>query len=193
MTVLHPVAANADAALNAPLGRAAREREAAALAGEPVTFVVEAAGPAFDTREAALEAYAGRVEDPRPGRAGVAAEDRFCDLREMLVDRPAPPLRPTKEEGRRWPAPAERPTTVWRLSVAYWKLARAAAAAATGPELEQARRLRRTKREMAALDAAALRRLAGQPLRPVRPQQPLDLGLFEVRLPENPSIVMPDE
>lgn len=192
MTVLHPVAANADAALNAPLGRAAREREAAALAGEPVEFVVEAAGPAFESREAALEAYAGRVE--APGRSAVAPEDRFCDLREMLADRPPPPARPAKADGRRWPAPPPPPATLWRLSVSYWRPVSAAAEmASAGAELDQARRLRRARRDSRALDAAALRRLAGQPLRPVRPQQPLDLGLFEVRLPENPSIVMPDE
>ena len=32
-----------------------------------------------------------------------------------------------------------------------------------------------------------------RPLRPVEPQQPLDIGLFETRLPENPAIVVPDE
>ena len=37
MSILYPVAASAEAALNAPLGRAAREREAQALAGAAVT------------------------------------------------------------------------------------------------------------------------------------------------------------
>jgi hypothetical protein len=188
MTVLHPVATSADAALNAPLGRAAREREAAALAGATVTFTVEPAGPAFETREAALDAYAGRVEDERPGRRAVAPEDRWCSLREMLAAKAAPPVKPAYADGRRWPEPAEAPRTVWRLSVAYWKIA----AVEAQPELEQARRLRRAE-AAAELDAAALRRLARQPLQPVRPQQPLDLGLFEVRLPENPSIIVPDE
>ena len=35
--------------------------------------------------------------------------------------------------------------------------------------------------------------MARQPLRPVEPQQPLDIGLFEVRPPDAPHIVMPDE
>jgi len=35
--------------------------------------------------------------------------------------------------------------------------------------------------------------MARQPLRPVEPQRALDIGLFETRLPENPSIVVPDE
>jgi hypothetical protein len=68
MTVLHPCRPNAEAALNAPLGRAARAREAAAVAGDAVVFMVEETGPAFETREAALDAYAGRLEDERPGR-----------------------------------------------------------------------------------------------------------------------------
>jgi hypothetical protein len=190
MTVLHPVAANADAALNAPLGRAARERDAAAMAGAEVTFVVEPAGPAFDTREAALDAYAGRVEDDRPGRMRtIPPEDRWCELKEMLAVRAPAPVRPLMADGRRWPEPPPPPRTVWRLSVAYWKLAVADSPA----ELEQARRLRRQAEAAAALDAAALRRLAVQPLRPVRPQQPLDLGLFERRLPENPDVIVPDE
>jgi predicted Zn-dependent protease with MMP-like domain len=48
------------------------------------------------------------------------------------------------------------------------------------PDLAQARRLRRESRA-AELDARALRRLASQPLQPLRPQQPLDLGLFDFR------------
>ena len=44
-----------------------------------------------------------------------------------------------------------------------------------------------------ALDAAQLRALARQPLRPVKPQQPLDAGLFEMPAPEAPHILIPDE
>jgi hypothetical protein len=35
--------------------------------------------------------------------------------------------------------------------------------------------------------------MAQAPLRPIEPQQPLDIGLFETRLPEAPHIVVPDE
>jgi hypothetical protein len=77
---------------------------------------------------------------------------------------------------------------VWRLQVSYWRVG---AAEAEAP-LDQARALRR-EREAAGLQPAALKALARQPLRPVRPQQPLDTGLFEVRPPEAPHIVMPDE
>jgi hypothetical protein len=43
------------------------------------------------------------------------------------------------------------------------------------------------------MDAPALRARLERPLRPVKPQQPLDIGLFEVRPPEAPHILMPDE
>lgn len=185
MPVLHPVAANAAAALHAPLGRAAREREAATLAGAPVVFATEWTGPAFETREAALAAYAGRVDD---GRRPIAPEDAWCDLREPVVGRASAALRPAFADGRRWPAPPQPPRTAWRLSVSYWRLADAEPAV----DLDQARRLRRAA-QAAALDAAALRRLASQPLQPVRPQRALDLGLFDHRLPENPAIVVADE
>lgn len=178
MSVLHPVATNAAAALAAPLGRAAREREAAALAGGEVRFTVEATGPAFATRDAALAAWGARVEPGTP-------EDRWCELRETTAERRAP-MRPAFQDGRRWPAPQKAPATVWRLSVAYWRVVGADEAA----PLDQARALRR---KTADLDAKTLRRLARQPLQPVRPQQPLDLGLFEARLPENPDIVVADE
>jgi hypothetical protein len=106
-------------------------------------------------------------------------------------DRGGPPRRaaaPAFHNGRRWPEPPEPPRTVWRLSVSYWRLADAEPA----PDLDQARRLRRAA-EAAALDAAALRRLASQPLQPVQPQRALNLGLFDARLPENPAIVVADE
>ena len=59
--ILYPVAANAELAMAAPLGRAAREREALGVAGEAVVFTTDPTGPAFATREAALDAYAGPV------------------------------------------------------------------------------------------------------------------------------------
>lgn len=187
----YPVAKTADQALAAPLGRAVREREAMAAAGEPVAFVTEPAGPAFATREAALEAYAGKVEDDRTG-AGPAPEDRYCRLLEQIVLEPgrtAPlvPVRPTFEDGRRWPTPAQAPPkTVWRLVVSYWRIA----SAERPLEAPQARHARRSRQ---SLDAETLRAMSRQPLRAVEPQQPLDIGLFEARLPEAPHIVVPDE
>ena len=188
--ILYPVAASAEEALARPRGRAARERDAREFAGGPVRFVSEAAGPGYPSREAALDAYAGRLDDERPGHARlVAPQDRFCALREVAPGGAGPaPVEPAHAEGRRWPKPAPRPPSVFRLQVSYWR---------TGGEDEraladQARKLRR-KSEAAQLGAAQLRALARQPLRAVRPQQPLDVGLFEAPAPEAPHILIPDE
>ncbi|HTX49156.1 MAG TPA: hypothetical protein VME40_07180 [Caulobacteraceae bacterium] len=186
--ILYPVAASAEAAVSEPVGRAAREREARAAAGGPVEFVSEEVGPAYASREAALDANVGRLDDERPGRLNlVAPEDRFCLLRERAETAPTP-VEPAFAKGRRWPKPSRTPKTSFRLAVSYWRIADAPAAPPPG----QARALRRA-REAAQLDAAQLRALARQPLRPVRPQQPLDHGLFEAPAPEAPHILIPDE
>jgi len=199
MSILYPVAANAEAALARPQGHAAREREAVMMAGAPVSFVTEATGPAFPTREAALDAFAGRLDDTRPGRGvSLAPEDRYCVLAERIEGIVPAPVEPAFARGRRWPKPPARaPRTVFRLIVSYWRVG-VAAVAEPEPEPEpatsadQARALRR-KSEAAMLNAAELRALARQPLRPVKPQQPLDVGLFEVPAPEAPHILIPDE
>ncbi|MEO8114677.1 MAG: hypothetical protein ABI655_09860 [Phenylobacterium sp.] len=182
--ILYPVAANAEQALAAPMARAAREREAVAAAGEAVVFTTDAAGPAFATRQAALAAYGARVETIEP-------EDRYCRLAEQVLAEagkapPLAPVQPSYADGRRWPAPLPAPRTAWRLQVSYWRIA----TAERPIEAPQARRARRTK---ASLDPETLRAMARQPLRPVEPQQPLDIGLFETRLPESPHIIVPDE
>jgi hypothetical protein len=188
MSVLYPVAASVEEALARPRARAARERTARDAAAGPVRFVTELTGPAFATREAALDAYRGRLDDDRPDRrTAVLPEDRWCDVVEV-ADAPPRPVTPAMKDGRRWPAPPRSPATSWRLSVSYWRIG----APAAEPPLEQARALRRNA-EATALPAQALRALAEQPLQPVRPQQPLDIGLFEFRPPEAPHIVMPDE
>jgi len=155
-----------------------------------VLFTTDLVGPAFATREAALEAYQGRVEDERTGFTP-QIEDRWCRLVEHIVverGRAAKlaPIQPTYQDGRRWPEPAEAPRTTWRLSVCYWRIA----SAERPLEAPQARQARRSRRDV---DTATLRAMAQQPMRAVEPQQPLDIGLFEARLPENPSIVVPDE
>lgn len=192
--VLYPVAANPDEAFRTPRGRAAREREARALAGEAVAFVTEAVGPAYATREAALDALAGRIEDDRPGRSvQLAAEDRILALVEQVAPhgrkRSAPaPVQPTFESGRRWPSPPPAPETVWRAMISYWRVG----LPPPRPESrDQARQARRKAR--GGVDQETLRAYTRQPLRAVKPQQPLDIGLFETRLPEAPHIVVPDE
>ena len=190
--ILYPVAASAEEALVTPRGRAARARAAGAIAAGAVRFVTEATGPAFASREAALDAYAGRLDDARPGRGvSVAPEDRYLALAERIEGAPAPaPIEPAFEGGRRWPKPvAVRGRPVFRLVVSYWQLI---AAEAAPPTPDQARAVRR-RTEAAELGAAQLRALQRQPLRPVKPQQPLDVGLFEMPAPEAPHILIPDE
>lgn len=187
--ILYPVAETADAALASPMGRAARAREAQSLAGQDVVFVSEPVGPTFATREAAMDAYAGRLDDDRPGHARtVAAEDRYCRLAAQADGRAPRPIKPVFREGRRWPEPPPAPpATVWRLQVSYWR-PRAAEPAVDAPQARKARR-----GEPGAVGPEMLRALTSQPLRPVAAQQPLDIGLFERRLPEAPHIVVPDE
>lgn len=190
--VLFPIAANAEAALARPIGRAARASVASGLAGAEVTFASELVGPAFATREAALDAYAGRLDDERPGRTVlIQPEDRYCNLREFAVDAVAAASgqQPVYADGRRWPKPRTPPETAWRLSISYWRTVDAAEAVLSPPTTEPARR----RGQATPVDAGALRDRAARPLRPVKPQQPLDIGLFEVRPPDAPHIVMPDE
>jgi hypothetical protein len=182
--ILYPVAPNPDQALSRPAGRAAREREARSIAGEAVTFATEPVGPAFPSREAALEAFRERIETIEP-------QDRFCQLVERVVTEPGhsarlAPVSPTFQDGRRWPPPPVQPArTVWRLLISYWR-------PASAPTLE-APQARVARKAGSAVDPATLRAMARQPLKPVQPQQPLDIGLFETRPPEAPHIVMPDE
>jgi len=190
MTILYPVAANAQAALASPLGRAAREREARGVAGEAVAFVTEEVGALYATREAALDAYRGRLDDERTAsKVQVAPEDRYLSLRAVVEGpAPAPPLQPSFAEGRRWPKPPAAPRSGFRLLVSYWRIGKAPAQA---PK-DQARTARR-RQGAAPLSADEVRALARQPLRPVRPQQPLDIGLFEAPAPEAPHILIPDD
>ena len=133
------------------------------------------AGPVFRHEEEARACYAGRLDDDRPGqRVNLPSEDRFCELK-AIVQRSRVPFAP--------------PHTVWRLSVGYWRIGAAPALATGAP---QARKARRSKAGPAP-DTDALDAIARQPLLPIKPQQPLDIGLFERRLPESPHIVVPDE
>ena len=189
--IRYPVAQNAEAALSAPMARAARASDAEAVAGAAVEFVSEAAGPAFDSREAALSAYAGRLDDERPEhRMTIEPEDRYCALIELAAGpvAPRPVMQPTYRGGRRWPKPDAPRPTVWRLSIRYWRVAVARPLLEAEPPAPP-----RAGRKGAPLDAKALRERLGEPLRPLKPQQPLDIGLFEVRPPEAPHILMPDD
>ena len=180
--VLYPVAANAEAALTRPVGRAAREREARDLAGRDVEFISEEVGPAFETADAAEAAFGPVLE-------GGAARIREVIAKVKGRTPVVAPVKPVYAGGHRWPkVEAPLAKTVWRLSISYWRIVDPARFA----ELEQARKARKTA-EGETLGRDALRALSRQPLQPVKPQQPLDVGLFEYRLPEAPEIVIPDE
>jgi hypothetical protein len=172
----YPVAANAEQAMASPLGRAAREREALGVAGEAVVFTTDPTGPAFASREAALAAYGNLLDEPWRRLA-----------EQILPGQRIAHAEPSFEDGRRWPAPpAAPPRTAWRLMVSYWRIA----TAERPIETPQARKARRAR---APVDPETVRAMAHGPLRPIEPQQPLDIGLFEVRPPDAPHIVMPDE
>ena len=176
MSILYPVAGSADEALQAPRGVAAREREARDVAGGPVNFAAEAVGPAFVTQEALADAFKAAVAQP------------WCAMRPVSKEAKAKgPAKPVNADGRRWAEPPSPETVLWRLSISYWRIE----SAERTPD-DHARRLRRDP-DARELDARALRALARQPLRAVKPQQPLDVGLFEVRRPEAPHDLMPDE
>ncbi len=179
--ITYPVAANAEQALAAPLGRAEREREAQVVAGgaqarQPVVFVSDPTGPAFATRDAAEDAYRAPLAE---GFARV--------VEQILPGQHMKPVEPTYADGRRWPAsPPAAPRTSWRLMVSYWRIA----SAGRPIDPPQARKARRANLPFAP---ETLKEMARAPLKPVEPQQPLDIGLFETRLPEAPHIVVPDE
>jgi hypothetical protein len=185
--ILYPVAANAEQALLRPLGREGRMSDARRRAGEDVIFTTDIVGPAFTTRAAALDAYAGRVDDDRTG-ATPDPQERYCRLIEQVAEGAPRPgsVEPTFADGQRWPTPPRPTQTVWRLSISYWRIA----TAERPLEAPQARQARKSKQ---GLTPETLQAIARTPLRPVKPQQPLDIGLFEIRPPEAPHIVMPDE
>ena len=193
MTLHFPVAANPDAALQAPLGFAMREREAVQIAaaqnvsGEVVSFVTDWAGPAWPTEEAARGAYADRLAGMPPGWWSilpVVAAGATGRARKQA------PLKPTFKDGRRWAAvaPEDRPQTAWRLSIRYWRVG---VQSLSAPDTA-ARKLRKDP-TAAEMEARTLRLLAEQPLRAAGPQRALDIGPFEFRPPGAPPIIMPDE
>ena len=101
---------------------------------------------------------------------------------------PPPPLPAgPSRQGQPAPEPPPPPRTVWRVQVDFWR------PASRTPAILQAQARHVRKRAQADVSGDDLSAFARQPLRPVRPQQPLDIGLFEVRAPENPDRLLPDE
>ena len=192
--VRYPVADSPHTALASPLGEAERASDAVRIAGCEIEFVSQDMGADFDTREAALTVWDQTL-----------SVHMWCRLREVVVAAPGRraaliALQPSNLNGRRWPSPPPPPRTVWRLNVSYWRPRRvqtdplAPGGGLEGPQegLTQARKARRD-RSSDQLDAAALRAMAHQPLRAQRSQKGLDIGLFEIRAPEDPTRLIADE
>ena len=199
--IAYPIAAGAHEALTrlkAGEGlRAVREKEAELAAKARVVFVTETTGPLYETRDEALDAYAGLVEDDRKGRTFMPADsDRFCLLTCRIRDHKrskVQPVQPVFAGGQRWPQKRESVASVWQLSLSYWKIMTVAQAKAAGiPPIGQARHLRKKAagRELTPEEIAAL---SQGPLTAARPQKALDFGLFDFPLPENPAIIIADE
>ncbi|HTM80107.1 hypothetical protein [Asticcacaulis sp.] len=199
--IAYPIAADAHEALTrlkAGEGlRAVREKEAELAAKARVAFVTQTVGPVYESRNEALDAYAGLVEDDRKGRTFMPAEsDRFCVLTCRIRDPKrgkSKPMQPVFAEGQRWPQKREPVASVWQLSLSYWKIMTVAQAKAAGiPPIGQARHLRKkaTGRDLTPEEIAAL---SQGPLMAARPQKALDFGLFDFPLPENPAIIIADE
>ena len=106
-----------------------------------------------------------------------------------------PSLKPTYRDGQRWPQASAPAAILWRLSISYWRIGEESAEVITPDAAAPTQAARRLRRGVAGreLAAPALNALARQPLRPVKLQQPLDIGLFEVHPPEAPDTVIPDE
>jgi hypothetical protein len=199
--IAYPIASDAhDALTRLKAGeslRAIREKEAEVAAKARVAFVTQTVGPVYETRDEALNAYAGLVEDDRKGRTFMPADsDRFCLLTCRIRDPKrgkSKPMQPVFAEGQRWPARREPVASVWQLSLSYWKIMTVAQAKAAGiPPIGQARHLRKkaTGRDLTPEEIAAL---SQGPLAAARPQKALDFGLFDFPLPENPAIIIADE
>jgi len=187
-SILYPVATDAAAALAGPAGRAVRQREAEQIAGEAVTFVTDTVGPPTRPGRPPSRPAAGGWRTIGPASWWqIPPEDRYARLVEVVTGgRPPPP--PLRSSGMVDAGP-RHPRRQDRLAAAGHLLATRFCGAVIDDV--QARKARVQARE--TLDPQTLRALTRQPLRAVRPQQPLDIGLFERRLPESPHIVVPDE
>ena len=186
---LYPIASDGHAALEAlrdgEARRAAREREAEAMAGGAVAFVTQSLGPLYDSEAEARQAYAGVLDD-----------SRVCTLTCRIAVPPPRKHRPTQpvfEDGVRWPKADAKTPAIWQLSVSYWKRLppprQASSDAAPG---QQARTLRKSRKAY-ELTPEQILALTQTPLQPARPQKALDFGLFDFIPPDNPGIVIADE
>lgn len=197
--IAYPVAKDAHHALalikQGRITRAVREKEAETTAGKRVTFVTEATGPLYENEADALDAYAGLVEDNRPGHVCLPpSEDRFCKLICRIKDasrRRPKSTQPVFAEGQRWPAARAPLDCVWQVSISYWKTLDGPATRASA-RTGDTRGLRKKARG-GVLTPEELLSLMDSPLTAPRPQKALDFGLFDFIPPDNPGIVIADE
>ena len=190
--IAYPIAAHASDILKglSPIDLAAREREATEIAGARVIFVSETLDPGFATREEA-QTHFTRV---CPGLIEQAYAQIKCRM--IKPSKTAKRLEPSFETGRRWPQAKRPPDSQWQLTLSYWKPFPASAGAASDPDhinpALQARAMRKQELGL-TLTPTELRALAHTPMIAYRPQKALDVGLFEYRPPDDPTILIPDE
>jgi hypothetical protein len=190
--IAYPIAAHAVDVLKgfATLKTAERLREAQGLAEVRVGFVTETLEAGFPTREAAETYYTQAC----PGLLDQPFAQLQCRLKTVSKTK-SERMTPDYEPGKRWPKPAKSSQSQWQVSVSYWKTL--GGAIESPPPLDvnpkvQARAMR--KRSLGQdLTPAEIKALAYTPLSPYLPQKTLDIGLFEVHLPENPNIIIADE
>ena len=145
-------------------------------------FLSESVGPSFES-EAALRSYYDACHPGLMAEPFVSAQCRFLKRQSQK------PLKPTYETGKRWPDAPSAPQSHWVLILTYWNIAEKTVVT---PPPVQARKLRK-KADATALSADVVKSLTDQGLKPLMPQKALDIGLFEIRAPENPDLILPDE
>ena len=162
---------------------AAREKEAETLSGTRVAFVTQSIGPLYETQDEALKVYGSLIGE-------------VCRLTARIKEparRKTKGMEPEFRDGERWPKRTAPVTTVWQLSVSYWKIITDSRAATISEKLtDQARHLRKTVKGQ-TLTPEELLALSQSPLVAAKPQKALDFGLFDFIPPDNPGIVIADE
>lgn len=167
------------------LSLARRETEARTIAGKNVRLISQPTSSRFED-EASLITY---YEQCHPGLLLEGFARPQC--RKDPAAKPSkPPTITIEDPTRRWTI--RTPSSVyWCLSLTFWQV-EAEAAPRPSPPSEPARRLRTSSRPR-ELSPDALKALTDQPLAPLHPQKALDIGLFEIRAPENQGLILPDE
>lgn len=165
-----PVASDPSGALSAPAGRARSLAEARALNGDAQELAAGFAPGIFSDMAEALACHGDAVA------AGCA---EIVPVFEGVA-RPGKPM--ARGGGRRWPSPRPERALRWRVVVRYWPI-------------PASRPVSPRRREMAS--AKVRPQSPDGRLQPLKPQAPLDFGLFagdyEVPARDDPDLLIPDE